>query len=172
MIIAHIPSGYILATIVLKRLQKAHVSSSLLIGMTVLGAVIPDVDLLYFYLIDGRQTHHHKYFTHWPIIWVSLAMLSSGWAYKARQSKAAFISMLVCLAAILHLMLDTVVGDIWWLAPFVDKPYAMFSVSARYEPWWLNFILHWSFLVVEMLICVWALLIYWRRSRCHLAGVH
>jgi hypothetical protein len=63
----------------------------------------------------------------------------------------------------LHLVLDSFVGDIWWFAPFIDRPYAMFTVPAIYTPWWLNFFLHWTF-AVELGICVWALLIYRQRS--------
>lgn len=63
--------------------------------------------------------------------------------------------MLLCAAACLHLLLDTFVGDIWWGAPFYDQPLALFSVPARFSPWWLNFVLHWSF-AVELAICGWA----------------
>ncbi|CUR46968.1 hypothetical protein Q668_03800 [Alcanivorax sp. PN-3] len=56
--------------------------------------------------------------------------------------------------------LDTIVGDIWWLAPFIDKPYALFTVPAVYRPWWPNFVLYWSF-ALEIAIAVWALLV-WR----------
>lgn len=46
-----------------------------------------------------------------------------------------------------HLLLDTIVGDIWWLYPYVDTPFALFVVPSLYRPWWLNFVLHWSFMV-------------------------
>lgn len=61
-------------------------------------------------------------------------------------------------------VLDSVVGDIWWFAPFVDRPFALFTVPALYKPWWLNFFLHWSF-ALELAICAWALATYRRRRR-------
>src|SRR5262249_26358818 len=52
-----------------------------------------------------------------------------------------------------HLLLDSIVGRIWWLAPFVDRPFSLFTVHGTYKPWWLNFMLHWSFaLEIALLI--------------------
>jgi len=60
-----------------------------------------------------------------------------------------------------HLLLDTIVGDIWWFAPFIDKPFAFFTVPALYKPWWLNFLLHWSF---ALELAVFALAFYLLRN--------
>jgi inner membrane protein len=62
-----------------------------------------------------------------------------------------------------HLCLDSIVGDIWWLAPFVDRPFSLFTVPALYQPWWLNFLLHWSF-GLELGLVVWAVFV-WQRGR-------
>jgi hypothetical protein len=69
-----------------------------------------------------------------------------------------------CLGEVLHVILDSLVGDIWWLAPFVDRSYALFTVPAVRSPWWMNFLLHWSF-AVELAICFWALLVYRKRLK-------
>lgn len=55
--------------------------------------------------------------------------------------------------------LDSIVGDVWWFAPLLDRPFALFTVPALYQPWWLNFILHWSF-GLEISLWIWALLIF------------
>jgi inner membrane protein len=163
MFIAHAPSGYLLSVATLKRLQVAPASTKAIFIAAVAGAVVPDFDLLYFFLIDQQQTHHHKYFPHLPWVWFSLLGVSivarRVWSY----SPIPVLSLVFCLGGILHVILDTLVGDIWWLAPLVDRPYALFTVPARFDPWWLNFILHWSFLA-ELAICAWALAIYRRRS--------
>lgn len=67
-------------------------------------------------------------------------------------------------AALLHIFLDTFVGDVWLFAPFIDQPYVFFEVSARYQPWWLNFIFHWSFFV-EILICIIALILFIQKRK-------
>ncbi|MDR2638094.1 MAG: metal-dependent hydrolase [Zoogloeaceae bacterium] len=160
MFIAHAPSGYILA----KKLFRADwpISLRAALVIAVIGALAPDFDLLYFYLLDQRQTHHHRYFSHWPMVWLVLILLFyAGWRLcKSEKPRAwAFGGMLFSAAGFLHLLLDSVVGDIWWFAPFVDKPYALFSVRARFSPWWLNFFLHPSFFA-EIAIWGWAIRIY------------
>lgn len=164
MFIAHAPSGYILAISLMKRMVSAPVTAKALVIVGIMGALAPDLDMVYFHLIDHRQTHHHKYISHWPIVWFGLAVLSAIWFSRARLSKWAALSLVFCLGGVLHVVLDSFVGDIWWFAPFLDQPYAMFTVPAKFQPWWLNFILHWSF-AVELAICIWALLIYRDRSK-------
>lgn len=163
MIIAHAPSGYILATSIMGRVASVAVSAKAIVAAGIVGALAPDFDMVYFHLLDNRQTHHHKYLSHWPIIWLTLAAASALWFGYARRSKAAILSLVFCVGGVLHIILDSFVGDIWWFAPFIDQPYAMFTVPARFKPWWLSFILHWSF-AVELAICIWALLIYRGRS--------
>ena len=58
---------------------------------------------------------------------------------------------------------------VWWFAPFIDKPFALASVPAVYHPWWLNFILHWSFML-EVAILIWAGWL-WRRGTGSEEGV-
>lgn len=171
MFIAHLPSGYILSSLLLKRARQLPILTRTLMLVGVLGAVAPDFDLLYFYLVDNRQTHHHRYFVHWPILWFGMALVCMLWRQLAPASGRAIAALVFSLGGILHLLLDTFVGDIWWLAPFHDQPFALFSVPAVFKPWWLNFILHWSF-VVELAIWLWALLIYRRRANSLAQGNH
>lgn len=171
MFIAHIPSGYVFSTMLVERVRNLRASASAVITSGVLGALAPDFDMAYFYFFDHRQTHHHKYFSHWPIVWLTLLAASAVWLRLSRSSKASLLALVFCAGCMLHLVLDSLVGDIWWFAPFVDRPFAMFVVPAIFEPWWLNFILHWSF-GLELAICLWAGFIYRRRrsaKRAHSA---
>lgn len=102
--------------------------------------------------------------THWPILWLGLAVLAAGWLTCAKRSKAAMLGLVFALGGVLHVILDSLVGDIWWFAPFIDQPYALFTVPATFQPWWLNFLLHWSF-AVELAICLWALVVCRRRAK-------
>lgn len=158
MFIAHLPSGYILSQYILKQF-KSVATTPLVLIVGAIGAIAPDFDMAYFYLIDHQQTHHHKYISHWPILWFSLVFAFSLGFCFAKQSKLVFLALVFSLGGVLHIVLDSFVGDIWWFAPFIDKPYALFSVPARFQPWWLNFIIHWSF-IMELIICAWAWLIY------------
>ena len=163
MFIAHLPSGYIMSVSLLERMRRCPVPALAILLAGVIGALAPDLDLIYFYLIDHRQTQHHKYFSHWPMLWLFLMCACAIWFRCAKDAKAALLALVLSAGGVLHVLLDSFVGDIWWFAPFIDKPYVMFTVPAIFKPWWLNFILHWSF-AVELAICVWALLIYRRRQ--------
>jgi inner membrane protein len=160
-ITAHAPSGYILAKRLMAHRKNLPISARAVILIAIIGALAPDFDMFYFYLVDAGKTHHHRYFTHWPILWLSLIGVSV-LSFRFIRPAWAFGALLFCLCGFLHLILDTLVGDIWWLAPFQDKPYALFTIPPRFSPWWLNFFLHWSF-AAELLIWAWALRIYRRR---------
>lgn len=126
-----------------------------------LGAVAPDFDLAYFYLVDERRHSHHSYWTHFPILWIGLLLLSLAWLRWGKLSDRAAFAAVFALNGLGHMVLDSVVGQISWLAPFADKPYSLFAVPAAYHIWWLNFLLHWSF-VLELFIVAWAVYL-WRR---------
>jgi hypothetical protein len=163
MFIAHAPSGYLLATAMIRKLGASHVAAATVIFATIAGALVPDLDMFYYYLVDHGKVHHHRYVTHWPIVWIGLSAGCALWLRFASDKKHALLALMFCFGAVMHMVLDTMVGDIWWFAPFVDKPYALFTVPSLFQPWWLNFILHWSF-AVELVLLVWALLVYRKRS--------
>tara|TARA_Y100000588_G_scaffold244425_1_gene258564 strand:- start:1669 stop:2205 length:537 start_codon:yes stop_codon:yes gene_type:complete len=155
MFIAHLPAGYLLARHLLKRISTLPASHKAVTLSAMAGAIAPDLDMLYFYFIDNGQTHHHKYLSHWPILWIGLLCVSVLAVALGKRKGLPFLALIFSVGGLLHMLLDSVVGDIWWLAPMVDQPYALFTVPARFQPWWLNFVLHWSF-VIELLIIVWA----------------
>ena len=160
MFIAHLPSGYILAKVLNKKVKQTQISTKLFFAIIMIGAIFPDIDLFYFYLLDNRSVHHHKYFLHWFSFWIPIFLISYLYLRNSHyRSKFGLIVTLFSGAALLHIGLDTFVGDVWLFAPFIDQAYVFFEVTPRYEPWWLNFILHWSFFV-ELLICCVALTIY------------
>ncbi|BEV71209.1 metal-dependent hydrolase [Paludibacterium sp. THUN1379] len=164
MFIAHLPAGYLL-TVRLYAHLCPQLNWRLFLCVGLFGAIAPDLDLLYGYLIDQGRVHHHRYPSHWPVSWGLLLLLASRWLHW-RRSVAAMLLLIFSLNGLLHLLLDSVVGDIWWLAPWLDRPFALATVSARYQPWWLNFLLHWSFLL-ELLLLALA----WRRLRRRPSGV-
>jgi inner membrane protein len=161
MIIGHLPAGYVISRLLVRHAELWGVSAKAFIWAGVVGALAPDLDMLYFHLVDHRQHHHHTYFTHYPVLWLSLLVASASWLYLARTKSPAACAAIFSLNGFAHMFLDTTVGDIWWLAPWVNKPFALFTVPALYKPWWLNFLLHWSF-AVELAVLVWAIYL-WRK---------
>jgi hypothetical protein len=163
MIIGHLPAGYVVSKLLFRYFSTQGATLRSFVSAGVLGAIAPDLDMLYFHLIDHRQHHHHIYFTHYPIFWGSLLLLSVIWLATARIKSTAVLAVIFSLNSFVHMFLDTIVGDIWWLAPFIDKPFVLFTVPALYKPWWLNFVLHWSF-ALELALVLWAVFL-WHRNK-------
>jgi inner membrane protein len=131
-------------------------------------SVLPDFDLLYFYLIDHRQHAHHTYWTHIPIFW----LLLTGALYfgtKAVLRKNIGLACVILLANTqTHLLLDSVAGGIYWLHPFNNEYYRLFEITARYDWWVWNYIIHWTFLF-ELLIIAATTYVIWEDRRLALA---
>lgn len=161
MIIGHLPAGYVISRLLLPQAELRGVSAKAFLWAGVVGALAPDFDMFYFHLIDHRQHHHHTYFTHYPVFWLSLLIASAIWLYLARAKNHAACAAIFSLNGFAHMFFDTIVGDIWWLAPWVNRPFAFFTVPALYKPWWLNFLLHWSF-AIELAVLAWAIYL-WRK---------
>ncbi|MBQ0712776.1 MAG: metal-dependent hydrolase [Porticoccus sp.] len=158
MIVAHLPAGYISAKLLFKHFIGAGVGAQVFIIFGILGAVFPDLDMFYFYLIDNRQHHHHTYWPHYPMLWLVLLAIASLWLKFSKERSNASLLLVFSIGGFIHMLLDTIVGDVWWLSPFVDKSFVLFTVPATYEIWWFNFIFHWSF-VLEICILVWSILL-------------
>lgn len=161
MFIGHLPAGYITSKLLCPRFSSHDVASNRFIWAGVLGAMAPDFDMVYFYLVDHRQHHHHTYITHYPIIWITLLFLAIISFKMMRNPYASSLAVIFSLNGLIHMLLDSIVGDIWWFAPLAGKPFAFFTVPALYKPWWLSFIFHWSF-ALELVILVWAAYL-WRQ---------
>lgn len=151
MIFAHLPAGYLLSR-KLQRHLPAILQSPWLLPCGLLGSVLPDVDLLYLHLFDASPQHHHRYWTHLPIFWlpVSAIVLNALWH---RRNRPAFGCALLLLANVwLHLLLDSWAGDIWWMYPWLDKPFALVQVPPIEGFWLWAFVGHWSFLAETALL--------------------
>jgi len=159
-IVAHLPAGYLISKLLWKRFQwcqRASQKAFLVAG--VVGAVAPDLDMLYFHLVDHRQHHHHSYFPHFPGLWIALLGISVLWVIYTRSPRAV-LAIVFSLNGLVHMALDSVVGDIRWFAPLSDRSFSIATVPAVHQPWWLNFLLHWSFLLELSLVA--AAVVVWR----------
>lgn len=162
MIIAHLPAGYIVSTLLFPRLQNYGVSRQSFMRAGLFGAVAPDLDMIYFYCFDDRAHPHHSYYSHFPMVWLLLLILSAFWLHAAKRKELPVLAMIFTANGLLHMFLDFIASNIYWLAPFVNKPFSLITVPRVYEPWWLNFILHRAFGVE---IAIVAVAIYlWRRD--------
>jgi inner membrane protein len=162
MIIAHLPAGYILSTLLFPRIANPGVPRRTFIRAGLLGAVAPDLDMIYFYAVDHRAHSHHSYFSHFPCVWLLLLLTVVLWLYRTKRKDLPLLATIFATNGLLHMLLDFIASNIYWLAPWVNKPFSLFTVSRLYEPWWLNFLLHRSF-ALEIAIVIWAVYL-WREG--------
>jgi len=150
MFLAHIPIGLALGRLISKRQLTLPV-----IAISMLGAILPDLDLIRFYIFDNHQRHHHDYWTHIPAIWGSIVF---GWFLLAKLLKRPFgVLPLVFFAAVFsHLILDTMAGAIEWLWPFSDEGFSLVTVPATHSKWYLSFLTHWTF-AAEIIVSILSL---------------
>ncbi|MEP4196579.1 MAG: zinc dependent phospholipase C family protein [Aliishimia sp.] len=137
MFIAHLPAAYLVSRAFPNLSQRP----------LLIGSVLPDLDLLLVY-VGGVAQHHHNFLSHRPALWI--ALMIAGFAAQSPWVRA------LALGAIVHVLLDTVAGQIAWAWPLSSWTMPVVTVPARYEYWVWNFILHWSFLI-ELVICAGAL---------------
>lgn len=74
------------------------------------------------------------------------------------------MSLVVGCNTLLHIVLDSVTGSIRWLEPFADHALTLVEVPVRYEPWFFNFLLYWTF-AGEIAIVLVAVLVWRRRHQ-------
>ena len=146
MLTAHFPSGYIAGHLLARR------GEPIVLGAAILGAVFPDIDMLWFVFVDGGIVHHHAYPTHWPLFWIALGLLTTLAAARYPRSGRAILAL--CAGALLHTVLDTIAAPIYWLMPFDNTAFELMAVPARYEHWIVSFLLHWTF---ALELTIWAL---------------
>lgn len=142
MLIAHLPAGYLLTTALVPR---GSGRKALWIGL--LASVALDLDLLYFYLIDGGRHPHHGYWTHYPFTWLCVLLGALALVPLLRRfTPFRWFLLLILPNILLHLLLDSLVGDVRWLAPFSDRGFSLLEVPAVHDFWLYNFVFHWTFL--------------------------
>lgn len=168
MIIGHLPAGYILSRHSYLRFEKFIKNYRTFMFWGIFGSIAPDFDMLYFYFIDHRQTHHHQYFSHYPILWGTFVVFFLCFCFFKASTREKFgsYSLIFFVAGFTHMILDSIVGDIWWFAPFYNRSFSLATVPSIYNPWWLNFVFHWSF-ILEICLVAYALWIFRRPSPNH-----
>jgi len=145
MFIAHLPAGYLLTRHLAKVYPECKWAS--MMGVGLVAAVAPDLDLIYHYTLDNRVHPHHSYATHTPFFWLVVAGLSCAILLIARRRQWLPYVVIALANILLHLVLDSVAAEIYWLWPFSNVAVNLVQVPSGRDPWVLNFVLHWTFLL-------------------------
>ncbi len=154
MLTAHLPSGYIVGRLVPRFWRPVPKA----MPVALVAAVLPDFDMIWFYLVYNCRVHHHRYWVHVPAFWGVVAAVALPLLWRSRWRDRAILFFAVIL---LHLVLDSIGGGILWAAPFSDRLYSLITVPPNHGHWIISFLLHWSF-AAEAAIWIWAAIL-WRR---------
>ncbi|WP_377193153.1 metal-dependent hydrolase [Ruegeria meonggei] len=155
MFIGHLPGAYLFFRTAAPGVDKLAFTAAMI------GALAPDLDMLWFYLVDSRAHHHHAYLTHRPILWVGIVL--AGLMLRLRMPRAGIVLIFFGAGGVVHMALDSIVGEIAWGWPLLDASHPLVTVQATHSHWILSFLNHWTF-AVEIAITVLALIV-WRRRR-------
>jgi hypothetical protein len=119
--IAHLSAGYIVYRI--SELSFSEVPSNAVLGLSILGVFIPDIDGLF-----GNNMNNHRYtLFHAPLFWLSLVLLSPIFGPTVAVGMRIF-----SLGLLSHLLLDWVSArtcGVMLFYPFTKKPYSLFPLT-------------------------------------------
>lgn len=158
MLLAHAPAGYLLGRVLSRSLFKGTASPGregkfhrLLVIAAMLGGIFPDFDFIYHLTIDSSRTPHHSYFTHIPAFWLALWLMLFAVGRLRNNRPFSAIASTFCLGALLHLVLDTLTGTVYWFYPLSARGVTIFKVADS-NLWWVEkFTHHWTF-IIEIVI--------------------
>lgn len=126
MIFAHGPLGFTLAWLT-KPLWKTSPTKRFAFWMYVVGFIggaAPDLDLLYYYLIDA-STSHREMITHTPFLYI-VTYLIIGTVLLSLKKKKAFLGFSIFIAGtISHLLTDGIVSQIRYFYPLSNEFYGI-----------------------------------------------
>ena len=160
MLIAHIPSGYLVAK-AFKQKKKSVIISSLIFS------IWPDLGLIYFYLFDTTSIIHRQYFPHLPVVMVSVLFVTLPLYRMKFFEKLRIYYQLFFVNWFIHLVLDTFTERIFWLYPLSNHGFQFIEIPATFNHWIISFVFHWSF-AVELAIVAFALVLFLRARRSNL----
>lgn len=131
---AHIPAGFIVCQLLIGRFKNRIQSYPLFFFWGLTGAILPDVDYLYQTFFDYQNYDHHYYFLHFPLFWSALLICSSAMVFLHKKKQTTTIAFMFSLNGFIHMILDSIEGRIFWLAPFSYKGYSASSLIRQRYP--------------------------------------
>ena len=183
MIVGHIPAGYI-AGHFLQKWVSDPIQQKRIMKVSLVGSILPDVDMLYFYWVD-KSHDHHIFYSHIPACYaVLIPVFVLGRLHTSLRS-IGNLAITLWFALMLHAVLDTVVSGILWQFPFVArhedflihivdkkaipniwhyKQVYLEFFGLKLEGWVFNLLVHWS-AILEYGICAFALCLLRKRKK-------
>jgi len=137
MLTAHLPSGYLLGRLLEKNKNirngpDIEASTAWVLPAAMIGAMVPDLDMLYFHFVSLGRVHHHMFVSHWPLAWLALGVPIIMLAQLKGSVPQKNAAMAFFMGVLLHFLLDSVAAPIFWLMPFAPGRIELVTVPASY----------------------------------------
>ena len=176
--LGHASVGYLIAYFLIKVFHSTLLTGNdvnLLLLFGAIAGILPDIDFIFFFLSNKsiklqRNDTHHKYITHTILFWliVSLILL-----FVTGTFFGIYLSIILFLSALSHLILDSLQYEIMFFWPFSKKYYGLNAMpkenldmkqsttSYYWKFFWKIYAKNWTF-YLELIFLIIVLLVYFR----------
>lgn len=161
MIVAHIPAGilgaYAVSKFVVSR-KKADIKKSVVRNWVIIvGATLPDFDLLLQFIDRTALFSHRKFLTHIPMTYVGLSLLMLFGATVLKKRGILKMWSWLMLGVLIHLVLDSYFVGVYWGWPFATKPlgllYSPFPHGMLFVDWLITYVTS-IFFIPELILTI------------------
>ncbi len=162
MVFAHASAGFLAAWLGERFWNKTELPRApkiFLYGLAIFGALFPDIDLFYYYLVDASVSHR-QYFTHSLIVYFLFFALVYLWAVWRKSFILKVGISLFTIGALTHLATDALgIISLWY--PLDDTLVSWLQISWLEKSWLganstiTNYILEVFFLVESAVVLGW-----------------
>ncbi|MBU1178426.1 metal-dependent hydrolase [Patescibacteria group bacterium] len=166
MIFSHLPAGFIAAYIT-RKIWRKNLSQHQVNWLYVVGGlagILPDVDTLYYYLIDSHLSHR-ELITHTPILYVVICTLLYLLGCLFRRRIWQSLSVVIFAGAFSHLLLDSLNSGIGWLHPTTNLIFGLLSISVLADGWYGQYLLVITLLIELAIFLLAGNIIFWARYK-------
>lgn len=130
MLPAHISGGYLAMNLVNKLNPNLGIGSGGLLIAGMIGAVLPDVDFIFFKYVKD----HHYSWPHSPLFWVAIYFVTFSIGVILKNQAVKNYSTALLIGVLTHLFLDWFngrTGGIRIFYPFSEKVYSLFPLNPQ-----------------------------------------
>lgn len=162
MVFSHLPAGYITSVLFHNSWKKLGDGTyNFLLGTLLFFSMVPDLDFIYLYLVNGENSHH-QFITHAPLLYISLAVFFILLSLVSKSQVTSFVGAAILVGGLGHLALDSIFSGIAWLWPANRTLLGLNS----YQSFWLIMRKNPTFyyIATELIICFIAALIFIKRN--------